>query len=96
LREKQEELTRAGLRVKSIIRFGMPARVILALAQEYQAGLIILASRGHGWLGRLVLGSVTRTVVSESAIPVFVVRRFASVPAEETRTEPALALSGTR
>ncbi len=96
LREKQEELTRAGLHVKVITTLGTPARVILALAQEYQAGLIIMASRGSGWLGRLVLGSVTRSVVSQSDIPVLLVRQLVAAPAADARAEPALASSGAR
>lgn len=87
---KQEELLRDGLRVRAITTVGAPARVILALAQEYQAGLIIMASRGRGWLGRLVLGSVTRSVVSQSDIHVLLVRRFVSKPAEEARAEQTL------
>lgn len=93
---KQEELLRAGLRVRTIMALGTPARVILSLAREYQAGLIIMASRGRGWLGRLVLGSVTRSVVGQSDIPILVVRRFVSVPAEEARAEQALTPTSVR
>lgn len=79
LREKAEELTRAGLEVTRVTALGVPADVILDMAQEYHAGLIIMASHGRGWLGRLVLGSVTRSVLSQSETPVLLVRQF--VPA---------------
>jgi nucleotide-binding universal stress UspA family protein len=87
LRDKQQELTRAGLRATTITRIGIPAEVIQAMAQEYQAGLIVMASRGRGWLGRLVLGSVTRDVLNQTDIPVLVVRRFVSALEEQAGIE---------
>ncbi len=92
LSKKQQELTRAGLRARTVVRNGAPAAVIQAIAQEYHAGLIVIASHGQGWLGRLVLGSVARSVLSQSETPVLLVRRFAPVPsAEKVEAERTLA-----
>lgn len=44
------------------------------LAQSRGAGAIIVGSRGHGALGRLVLGSVSRGVVRRAACSTLVVR----------------------
>jgi nucleotide-binding universal stress UspA family protein len=88
--QKQAELTRDRLKVTHVIELGMPAAVIQAAALDYHAGLIIMASHGQGWLGRLVLGNVTRSVVSQSDIPILLVRRFVPVSAEEARVEQVL------
>ncbi len=94
LRQKRKELARAGLRVKTIAAPGTPAEVIQAAAREYQAGLIVIASRGRGWLGRLVMGSVARNVLSQSQTPILLVRRFEPVPAEGVKTEQVLVEAG--
>jgi nucleotide-binding universal stress UspA family protein len=94
LQEKQEALNRAGLRVRTVAALGIPAEVIQAMAEEFQAGLIIMASRGRGWLGRLVLGSATRSVLSQSDIPVLLVRRFAALSGAGVRTERVLVEAG--
>ncbi|HEY7348438.1 MAG TPA: universal stress protein [Ktedonobacterales bacterium] len=92
LREKWKELTSTGLRVKTITALGLPSEVIQRIAQEYQAGLIVMASRGRGWLGRFVMGSVARRVLSQSEIPVLLARRLA--PGEDVRTEQVLVAAG--
>jgi nucleotide-binding universal stress UspA family protein len=92
LREKETELAEAGLRVSSIVTLGLPAEVIQATAREYHAGLIIMASHGRGWLGRLVLGGVTTQVLSQSETPVLVVRQCAPEPVE--KVQPAQMLVG--
>ena len=96
LHEKEMELMKAGLRVTSIVELGMPAAVIQATAQEYHAGLIIMASHGRGWLERLILGSVTRTVLSQAETPVLLVRRFVAAPVEKVEAERVLVGAGTR
>jgi nucleotide-binding universal stress UspA family protein len=94
LREKEAELTEFGLPVTSINTLGLPAAVILATAQEYRAGLIILASHGRGWLGRLVLGGVTTRVLNQSETPVLVVRQCAPELVENVQTERKLVGAG--
>jgi nucleotide-binding universal stress UspA family protein len=96
LHQKETELMRAGLRVTSIVELGSPAEVIQATAQAYHSGLIIMASHGRGWLGRLILGNVTRTVLSEAETPLLLVRRFEAVPVEKVETERVLVGAGAR
>lgn len=49
-------------------------RGILTAAQQADAGLIVMASKGHHGLTALVLGSETQRVLAHSAVPVLVVR----------------------
>ena len=53
---------------------GDPAEAIITLAQDRNADLIVLGSRGHGRLAGLLLGSVAQKVVAHAACPVLVVR----------------------
>lgn len=51
-----------------------PRRGILAAAEQWGAGLIVVGARGLTTLERLLLGSVSRAVVHGSKIPVWVAR----------------------
>lgn len=53
---------------------GPAAEAIVARARGPRPGAIVLGSRGHGRLGRLLLGSVSRAVVRRSRLPVLVVK----------------------
>jgi nucleotide-binding universal stress UspA family protein len=54
---------------------GKPADVILALAAETHADLIVLGSRGLNPLKELLLGSVSHRIVAHAPCSVFVVNR---------------------
>lgn len=51
-----------------------PAEAILDVAADQGCSLVVMASHGRRGLGRLLLGSQTSEVVSNSPIPVLVVR----------------------
>src|SRR3712207_2674630 len=53
---------------------GTPVDAILDLGEEIGADLIVMGSRGHGPLGRLILGSVSEGVVHHAPCPVLVLR----------------------
>ena len=72
---RAEALVPADVPVSSIVRLGSPAAEIVARAVEGGHDLIVMGSRGHGLLGALLLGSVSRAVVARSAVPVLVSRR---------------------
>ena len=63
-----------GLPCETRVVVGPAARTILAVAQEWQAGLIIMGSHGRTGLKRLLMGSVTERVVGEAPCPVLVVK----------------------
>jgi nucleotide-binding universal stress UspA family protein len=52
-----------------------PVDAILGEAQRRRAAAIVLGSRGHGVFRRIVLGSVSRSVIRRARCPVLVVRR---------------------
>ena len=67
--ERDGEVTRAHARV------GSPATEIVALAEELEAGLVVVGSRGLGGLRRALMGSVSDSVVRHTHCPVMVVRK---------------------
>jgi nucleotide-binding universal stress UspA family protein len=62
-----------SLRCHSIISEQSPAKAIIDAARD--ADLAVVGSRGHGGFSSLLLGSVSRTVLQHSAVPVAVIRR---------------------
>jgi nucleotide-binding universal stress UspA family protein len=54
--------------------FGDPTRELIAEAEDRNADLVVVGSRGHGRLSGLLLGSVAQKLVSHAPCPVLVVR----------------------
>ena len=52
---------------------GKPSKVILKVAKEINADLIVMGTRTHSSIGKLLMGSTAQTVLQNSAIPVMVV-----------------------
>jgi len=74
----------AGFRAQASAVQGTPAwKAIVDTADDHQASLIVLGSRGRAGLG-LVAGSVAGAVVSRSLRPVFIVRGRDGAPTTET------------
>ncbi len=69
-----ETLRRRGVDVKTLILAGEPGEVIVQQAEELGADLIAMATHGHGWAKRLVLGSTAEHVRHHSAVPLLLVR----------------------
>jgi len=72
LQEVKKELQSCGVRVKMLIRDGVPHKQILQVAEEKNATLIMMGSRGLGFVEGMLVGSTTDAVVRHSDIPVFV------------------------
>ncbi|TGL39834.1 universal stress protein [Leptospira perdikensis] len=53
---------------------GYPAEEICKLAEKEKADLIVIGSRGHGILGRFIMGSVSDRVVHYAPCSVTIVR----------------------
>ncbi|MBI2809739.1 MAG: universal stress protein [Candidatus Melainabacteria bacterium] len=53
---------------------GAPGEQILKKAVDWDAQLIIMGSRGHGGISKLLLGSVSQEVVLQAPCPVEVIR----------------------
>jgi nucleotide-binding universal stress UspA family protein len=70
-----EEAQRAGASVaEAHLVEGRAPDEILDLAQEIEAGLIVIGSRGLGPVARVVMGSVSEAVVHHARCPVLVLR----------------------
>jgi nucleotide-binding universal stress UspA family protein len=63
-----------GVKVRGEVRVGMPHRVILALAAELNADLIVMGTVGRKGPRRVLVGSVTERVIEQSPVPVLVVK----------------------
>ena len=75
LEKKVAELKRQGLsKVSFVAKEGLSADEIIKFARETPANLIAMSSHGRSGVKRLVLGSVTETVVRHSGDPVLVLR----------------------
>ncbi len=53
---------------------GDPADVVMAASGQLGASLVVMATHGRTGIGRLLLGSVTASVLRQSSVPLLVVR----------------------
>lgn len=83
LKETQEFADKAGARVRSYFPLwnvraeglaGWPAAELISKADEWKADLVVVGSHGRSALGRLLLGSVSKNVVTDSHHSVRVAR----------------------
>jgi len=78
LHEQAEKVEREGGKVaQKHLRIAERRRAqqILQVAEDIQAGLIVMGSRGRGGLRRALMGSVSDPVVRHAHCPVMIVRR---------------------
>ena len=62
-----------GREVECVVRQGVDHAEIVALAQEIDAGLIVMGMHGHGFLVHALAGSTTERVLHHAPCPVLVV-----------------------
>jgi universal stress protein A len=67
-------LEKKGHRVRTVLKTGSPAQVIIDTAQRTGSDLIVMATHGHTGLAHLFMGSVAEKVVRAAACPVLTVR----------------------
>jgi len=67
------EATSHHLTAESLVREGSPPDVLVQMALEVGATVIVVGTRGLGGAARLVLGSVSSHVVGQARVPVIVV-----------------------
>jgi nucleotide-binding universal stress UspA family protein len=74
LQEAVDLLTEQGKNVSKVAASGDAVDEIVRVAREEAADLIVMGSRGHGALGRVLLGSASRGVIGQAPCNVLVVR----------------------
>ena len=62
-----------GLVVRTIVTGSMPARTIVETAQNEEADMIMITSKGRGGLDYIMIGSVAQRIVENTEIPLFIV-----------------------
>lgn len=78
-----------NVRVEHRLEEGNAADKIVEVAQEVQAGLILMGTHGRTGLKRVLLGSVAEHVLRKATCPVLTVRTDVAIA--PTSKEPALA-----
>jgi nucleotide-binding universal stress UspA family protein len=71
-----DTLVAAGVAAVAHVLEGDPAHEIVEFAGRRPGSLVVVGTRGHGGLARLVLGSVARNVLLHAACSVLVVREM--------------------
>ena len=110
LAQVAQRLAARGIPVRAQVALGRPDEVIVAAANERDADLVVVGTRGRTGLARTLLGSVASSVIRHGTRPVLVVRRRAGAgpagmfrrvlvasdfsPASEAALELAVALAG--
>lgn len=69
-----ERLRSQGLTVQTLLLSGEPQQVIVQKAAELRPDLIAMATHGHGWAKRVVLGSVADHVRHNSDVPLLLLK----------------------
>ena len=64
--ENMEKLFDSSLNVKTMVRVGFAAEVIIEVAKEENVDLIVISASGKGGLHRFILGSVAEEVLSKA------------------------------
>jgi len=74
LNEAAEQLRAAGVEVNTFARQGDPADAILDVAEERNAGLIIVGNKGMTGAKRFLLGSVPNKISHHAPCSVLIIR----------------------
>jgi len=75
LNEIKKKAQDAGVNTEVMVRQGEPYRVIIDLAKQVNADIIIMGSHGRTGLTRLFMGSVTSRVIGHTPYPVMIVNK---------------------
>ena len=78
LEDARARAEEAGVSAHTRLLRGDPADEIVAYADNVDAGLIVVGSRGYGAVASALLGSVSRAILREARCPVLVVRGAAA------------------
>ena len=74
MQEALEEGRSRGVAIETEMLHGNIAAALIEYAKKHDVDLIVTGTKGHGALTELLMGSVTRNLVSLAHIPVLVVK----------------------
>jgi nucleotide-binding universal stress UspA family protein len=74
IERSKRKLAARGLKVTVVVREADPKRLLVDEANDWEADCIFVGARGMGRLERLLLGSVSTTIVQRASCSVEVVR----------------------
>jgi nucleotide-binding universal stress UspA family protein len=63
-----------GIHAEHLVETGEPGPTICDVATEVGADVIVVGTHGHGWIKRVLIGSVSTHVLHHAPCPVLVVR----------------------
>lgn len=58
--------------IEMVVSFGIPSNDIIAIAKKYRRPIIMVGHSEKGILGRVAVGSVSRSLASRSPVPVWI------------------------
>jgi len=64
----------AGIEAESLVRDGEVYKVIIDVAKDYQADMIVMGSLGRTGIKRLLMGSTAERVLGNASFPVLIVK----------------------
>lgn len=76
-----------GRSVRTVARFGIPARVILQVAEQEDASLVAMTTKTGGGWSRLLFGNVTEEVILKSRAPILAVPVASGSGGDEARDD---------
>ena len=72
------DLRQRGIKARWRLQVGVPFEAIVRVAEEEQAGMIVMGTHGRSGLNRVLLGSVAERVIRLAPCPVLTVRQTKS------------------
>ena len=81
-----------GVAASKVVRQGSAPDVITQEAEEWQADLVVVASRGKQWVDRILLGSCTERLLQHPPTSLLVVPAFGDLATALEREEAVCAL----
>ena len=70
----RDEAESMGVTSRALVREGESAKIIISVAKDVNADVIVMSSHGRTGLRRLLMGSVTAKVIGLASCPVLVVK----------------------
>ena len=74
LKRVGQGINRPGLDVRTMVRHGSPEKKIIEAARRMKVDLVVVGSHGRHGASRILLGSISTSVVNSAPCPVLVVR----------------------